>query len=445
MTLQSSGAISLANIAAEFGGSAPHSLSEYYGAASGIPSSGTISFNQFYGKSAAIDIAWMLAAGGGGGNSGGGGAGGFRSGTRNGMTSGQQIYISIGGGGTGGRYNIPSNGGNSSMSGQVSASCSGGGNGGTTSGWAYSGTSIYPSNGGSGGGGGRNHAVRGTGVSGEGNAGGYGYQGANYGAGGGGGKNGGGGSGTSSTSGAGGGAISYFLSSYCGGGGGAITTTSGGAGGGGGATGGSSGTAGNAAANRGSGGGGGQNNFVYGNYYGYGGNGGSGVCVIRYAGGQSASGGSVYTTGGYTYHTFTGSGTFTVNQMAHFAKLDENNIVIDVVVVDNSEITDEDGNESEALGVSFLQGLFGADTNWKQTSYNSSFRGSYAGIGYEYRQDVDKFVFKPFPSWSFSTVTEDYEAPIPRPDGQYIWHEDAYQADTADPKTAGWELIEGTI
>ena len=52
MALQSSGAISLANIAAEFGGSAPHSLSEYYGAASGIPSSGAIDFADFYGKSA---------------------------------------------------------------------------------------------------------------------------------------------------------------------------------------------------------------------------------------------------------------------------------------------------------------------------------------------------------------------------------------------------------
>ena len=47
MTLQSSGAISLANIAAEFGGSTPHSLSEYYGVASGIPSSGTISMSNF--------------------------------------------------------------------------------------------------------------------------------------------------------------------------------------------------------------------------------------------------------------------------------------------------------------------------------------------------------------------------------------------------------------
>jgi len=56
MTLQTSGAISLAQIATEFGGSAPHSLSEYYVSAVGLPSSGTISFNQFYGKSATLMI-----------------------------------------------------------------------------------------------------------------------------------------------------------------------------------------------------------------------------------------------------------------------------------------------------------------------------------------------------------------------------------------------------
>ena len=59
MALQSSGAISLNDIAGEFGGSTPHSLSEYYGAASGIPSSGTIDFADFYGASAAIDIEWL--------------------------------------------------------------------------------------------------------------------------------------------------------------------------------------------------------------------------------------------------------------------------------------------------------------------------------------------------------------------------------------------------
>ena len=52
MALQSSGAISLLDISGEFGGSAPHSLSEYYGAADGVPSSGTIRFSDFYGTSA---------------------------------------------------------------------------------------------------------------------------------------------------------------------------------------------------------------------------------------------------------------------------------------------------------------------------------------------------------------------------------------------------------
>ena len=150
MALQSSGAISLQDIANEFGGSTPHSLSEYYGAASGIPSSGTIDFADFYGKSAAIDIGWMLVAGAGGGNSGGGGAGGMKEGTASGLTSGQTISITIGGGGTGGRSGVVTNGSGSSMSGQVSASCTGGGGGGTQSAWAISGNAnAQPRNGGS--------------------------------------------------------------------------------------------------------------------------------------------------------------------------------------------------------------------------------------------------------------------------------------------------------
>ena len=56
MALQSSGAISLANIATEFGGSTPHSLSEYYGVATGVPSSGTISFDDFYGTSSVVTV-----------------------------------------------------------------------------------------------------------------------------------------------------------------------------------------------------------------------------------------------------------------------------------------------------------------------------------------------------------------------------------------------------
>ena len=78
--------------------------------------------------------------------------------------------------------------------------------------------------------------------------------------------------------------------------------------------------------------------------------------------------------------------------MAHFAKLDANNVVEQVIVVDNDEIKDSNGNETEAIGVAFCQKLLGADTVWKQTSYTAiggtGFRGNYAGIGMTYMTNV---------------------------------------------------------
>lgn len=68
MALQTSGAISLANIQTEFGGSNPISLSEYYGVASGVPSSGTISIGNFYGKSAGMPDGTYYALPGTGSN-----------------------------------------------------------------------------------------------------------------------------------------------------------------------------------------------------------------------------------------------------------------------------------------------------------------------------------------------------------------------------------------
>lgn len=82
--------------------------------------------------------------------------------------------------------------------------------------------------------------------------------------------------------------------------------------------------------------------------------------------------------------------------MAHFARLDENNIVTAVHVVHNNElavdteVVIEDGFVKEKLvlseekGIQFLQSLYGADTRWAQTSYNGRFRGAYAGIGYTF-------------------------------------------------------------
>lgn len=75
--------------------------------------------------------------------------------------------------------------------------------------------------------------------------------------------------------------------------------------------------------------------------------------------------------------------------MAHFAQLDENNVVLQVIVVHNNECLDADGNESEAVGVAFCQNLLGG--NWKQTSYNGNMRGRYAGIGYTYNPTLDVF------------------------------------------------------
>ena len=70
--------------------------------------------------------------------------------------------------------------------------------------------------------------------------------------------------------------------------------------------------------------------------------------------------------------------------MAHFACLDENNIVTQVIVVSNEDTSDVNGNEVEEIGVAFCKKLLGADTNWKQTSYNGNFRKRYAGIGYSF-------------------------------------------------------------
>ncbi len=78
--------------------------------------------------------------------------------------------------------------------------------------------------------------------------------------------------------------------------------------------------------------------------------------------------------------------------MAHFAWLDENNIVTNVSVVDNVNLLDENGNESEAAGIAYLTSVHGEGKVWKQTSYHANFRGVYAGIGFTYDAELDEFV-----------------------------------------------------
>jgi hypothetical protein len=75
--------------------------------------------------------------------------------------------------------------------------------------------------------------------------------------------------------------------------------------------------------------------------------------------------------------------------MAHFAKLDENNIVLEVNVVKNDAL---DASNEEASGIAFLTEWSGGYSNWKQTSYNGSFRKNYAGIGWTYDPIRDAFI-----------------------------------------------------
>jgi len=112
--------------------------------------------------------------------------------------------------------------------------------------------------------------------------------------------------------------------------------------------------------------------------------------------------------------------------MAHFAQLDKYNVVTQVIVVHNNELMDN-GVESEAKGISFCKLLYGANTTWKQTSYNGKFRKNYASIGYTYDEQRDAFIPpKPFESWILNETVYHWNSPVPKPtDGNnYRWDEE---------------------
>lgn len=107
--------------------------------------------------------------------------------------------------------------------------------------------------------------------------------------------------------------------------------------------------------------------------------------------------------------------------MAHFAEIDSNNIVIRVLVVDNS---------LEHRGADFLSNDLGLGGTWIQTSYNNNIRKNYAGIGYTYDATRDAFIPpKPYESWVLNEDTCQWDAPTPYPsDGQiYRWNEELQQ------------------
>ncbi len=102
--------------------------------------------------------------------------------------------------------------------------------------------------------------------------------------------------------------------------------------------------------------------------------------------------------------------------MAHFAEIDENNIVTRVLVVDNSK---------EHRGQEFLAEDMGLGGRWIQTSYNNNFRKQFAGIGYTYDEVNDVFITpQPYASWTLDS-NFDWQAPVPYPndDNEYYWDE----------------------
>jgi len=118
--------------------------------------------------------------------------------------------------------------------------------------------------------------------------------------------------------------------------------------------------------------------------------------------------------------------------MAHFAELNSNNIVKQVIVIDNRVLEDENGVEVEQLGIDYCKSLFGDNTNWRQTSYNAKIRKLYAGIGCKYDEEKDAFIpSQPFSSWNFDEESWNWKPPTPMPEltddqlGFYRWEEES--------------------
>ena len=127
--------------------------------------------------------------------------------------------------------------------------------------------------------------------------------------------------------------------------------------------------------------------------------------------------------------------------MAHFAELDENNVVLRVIVVHNNDCLDANGNESEAVGIGFCSKLFGG--SWKQTSYNGNIRKHYAGVGYKYDAALDAFISpQPYPSWVLDADCN-WQSPVPMPSDantgeppkMYSW----------DEATQSWVAVEDML
>ena len=124
--------------------------------------------------------------------------------------------------------------------------------------------------------------------------------------------------------------------------------------------------------------------------------------------------------------------------MAHYAQVNSDGVVVQVLVMDN----DMETNKGETACIAWLQKNVN-DDEWVKTSFNNKIRKQYAGIDYTYDSDKDIFIApKPFASWSLDS-DDDWQPPVAMPDDAsadkvYRWDEDVYNADNSK----GWVLVE---
>lgn len=149
--------------------------------------------------------------------------------------------------------------------------------------------------------------------------------------------------------------------------------------------------------------------------------------------------------------------------MAHYAELNAENEVVDVVFLSNDIITDENGEEQEALGIQHLHTHHGAEKTWVQTSYNRNFRGNYAFLGGGYytgvrtmgEESVDVFLDpRPYDSWLIHEQEARWVSPVgDEPElteeqveaGEfYVWDEEGWDDSTRSGDATGWVLVNET-
>jgi hypothetical protein len=124
--------------------------------------------------------------------------------------------------------------------------------------------------------------------------------------------------------------------------------------------------------------------------------------------------------------------------MAHYAELDSNNVVKQVIVVSNADTSTAQGEEKESIGIAFCERLLGG--TWVKTSYNATIRKNYAGIGYTYDKNRDAFIPpKPFNSWVLNESTCLWNAPVAYPTD--VGTEEAPKRYTWNEETIGWDLV----